>query len=1091
MTKKCQLSVLCAVALALPLNAYAQTYTKTETIEYHDDTALWVLGQVKRTTTDGTETSRTEYAWKAMPTKVYGFADQVQQTLDYDRTSAVSSGQLGTLKTVADGRNNTTTLSNWKRGIPQNIAFADGKSVQAEVDNRGWITWVEDELDARTCYTYDAMGRLASTTYPSEAASTPGGPHVCNTDKWTATTYSWEWITIAEHGLPAGHWLRRVHTGNHRRNTFYDVLYRPVLVHYYDGANVDATLQTTGTTYDAQGRPTFASYPVGTREKGTTGIWTEYDALGRVTSTTQDSELGPLTTLTQYLTGFKTQVTSPKLLVTTTSYQTFDEPSTNAPVLIEHPLTTYTHITRDKYGKPTKIRRSNSASPTGGTLAVDRDYSYNAKQELCASREPETGATLMGYDAAGNLSWSAAGLPIATACDDAGTSSAVVARKVARTYDTRNRLSTLSFPDGRGNQAWTYTNTGKPNTITTYNGVSNTEPVVNVYGYNRRGLMTTETSGQTGWYTWGLGYGYDPYANLFNVNYADGLSIIYAPNAIGQPSQAGTYATNISYHRNGALKQFTYGNGIVHTMTQNARQLPARSTDTGGTLDLGYTYDKHANVASITDYTAGAKQSRTLSYDNLDRLTQAVGSSFGTATYGYNVLDDITTLKVTGGNKPRDHVYHYDTNSQRLLGVSNAADPSPTPPMVIGFGFDDQGNLNNKNGQAYNFDYGNRLRSVPGKESYRYDGHGRRVYSVTNANTHAVWQYSNAGQLMYTHDFRNSRVGHYMYLQGSLLATREYPTGGSSTVTVKYQHTDALGTPIKVTDAAGVTVETSEYEPYGHLANRALTDGPGFTGHVQDASTGMTYMQQRYYDPQVGRFLSRDPVTANANTGANFNAYWYAANNPYSFTDPDGRYARGSGWTDDQWNAFDSAQQAAANQVDQAAVQLAAALADNNLQSLSPEWQAVFGDSLTSENVSTMHSQLSGISDALRATDASTGFVANAMTTEQAVAQYGSSASGGFFMFTPNESAFPGQGSSLVVNATSNAMGNSSVLRWAVTHDAGHGGAGLADMGINNVTGYTMGNRASQEVYQRMLGNPATIRNAESVTDFVNRISPP
>ncbi len=46
---------------------------------------------------------------------------------------------------------------------------------------------------------------------------------------------------------------------------------------------------------------------------------------------------------------------------------------------------------------------------------------------------------------------------------------------------------------------------------------------------------------------------------------------------------------------------------------------------------------------------------------------------------------------------------------------------------------------------------------------------------------------------------------------------------------------------------------------------------------------------QRYYDPQIGRFLSVDPVTANGNTGANFNRYWYANNNPFRFIDPDGR----------------------------------------------------------------------------------------------------------------------------------------------------------------------------------------------------------
>lgn len=48
-------------------------------------------------------------------------------------------------------------------------------------------------------------------------------------------------------------------------------------------------------------------------------------------------------------------------------------------------------------------------------------------------------------------------------------------------------------------------------------------------------------------------------------------------------------------------------------------------------------------------------------------------------------------------------------------------------------------------------------------------------------------------------------------------------------------------------------------------------------------------MQQRYYDPAVGRFLSVDPVSTNPSTGAGFNRYWYADNNPYKFIDPDGR----------------------------------------------------------------------------------------------------------------------------------------------------------------------------------------------------------
>lgn len=63
----------------------------------------------------------------------------------------------------------------------------------------------------------------------------------------------------------------------------------------------------------------------------------------------------------------------------------------------------------------------------------------------------------------------------------------------------------------------------------------------------------------------------------------------------------------------------------------------------------------------------------------------------------------------------------------------------------------------------------------------------------------------------------------------------------------------------------------------------------GTTVYVNDADTGLTYMQQRYYDPVAGRLLSEDPVLTGANTGASFNRYVYANNNPYKYIDPDGR----------------------------------------------------------------------------------------------------------------------------------------------------------------------------------------------------------
>lgn len=117
---------------------------------------------------------------------------------------------------------------------------------------------------------------------------------------------------------------------------------------------------------------------------------------------------------------------------------------------------------------------------------------------------------------------------------------------------------------------------------------------------------------------------------------------------------------------------------------------------------------------------------------------------------------------------------------------------------------------------------------------------------------------------------------------------------GASAQTIRYVHTDGLGSVVLTTDKDRNIVERSEYEPYGSLLNRPMTDGPGYTGHVMDAATGLTYMQQRYYDQTCGCFLSVDPVAINGSGNwRQFNRYAYSYNNPYRFIDPDGRQSVG------------------------------------------------------------------------------------------------------------------------------------------------------------------------------------------------------
>ncbi|WP_312706208.1 RHS repeat-associated core domain-containing protein [Stenotrophomonas sp.] len=107
--------------------------------------------------------------------------------------------------------------------------------------------------------------------------------------------------------------------------------------------------------------------------------------------------------------------------------------------------------------------------------------------------------------------------------------------------------------------------------------------------------------------------------------------------------------------------------------------------------------------------------------------------------------------------------------------------------------------------------------------------------------------------------------------------------------TVTYIHTDALGSVVAESDANGNVIKRYDYEPYGAVVGGQVTDGPGYTGHVSDSATGLSYMQQRYMDPQLSVFLSVDPVTSYDQPVGQFNRYRYANGNPYRFIDPDGR----------------------------------------------------------------------------------------------------------------------------------------------------------------------------------------------------------
>ncbi|MGV8931796.1 MAG: RHS repeat domain-containing protein [Luteimonas sp.] len=896
--------------------ASAQGYTKTETIEYHDQVSIWVLGQVAKVACvaptaplpagcgpAGTIISETTYdAAYALPLTSTSFG-KVKQIVGYDTTSSVASGQRGTLKTVANGNNKIIHFGSWRRGIPQAVTFpaTDDQPTPvmrtAVVNDAGWIISVNDENGDKTCYGYDAMGRINKVTYPSEAAN------VCDESEWGTTAVTFQPGYPASYGMPAGHWRETTLTGRGRKIVIYDALWRPVVEQAVDLDRASTTTSEIIKRYDAAGRLEFQSYPMNTggtavyTDTSLKGTHTTYDALDRITSVKQDSELGVLTTTTAYLsnaTGMYSQVTNPRGAQVRTWYQAYDRPAYDAPVIIQYAGTAFTDIVRDPLGKPTSIKLRNG----NGSTSETRTYTYDTYQQLCRQVEPETGATLLGYDGADNLAWSASGLPANTACNANGNTAAIMARKVNRTYDARDRLKTLAYPNSEGNQLWNYTSDSLPSSIVT-TMLSDPHIVTNQYTYNRRRLLASELQKLTNWGTYVLTHNYNANGHLaslvFPANYL-GSIVEYAPNALGQPTKAGTFASVVNYHPSGAIKSFTYGNGLKHTLVQNVRGFPDTSCDfastcnTSAVLNDGYDYDHNGNVMAISDGRTNRRGDRTMTYDALDRLITTVSPMFGTATYAYDALNNLTRTKLTAGNQIRDHYYCYDAKWQ----LTNVKTSSCTGDTIMGLGYDVQGNLANRNGVVYKFDYGNRLREVVGREKqYWYDGHGRRVASNRLVNGSSVRRsiYGLDGKLLFTQDQGEAKRTEYIYLGGGLIAERSLPNSGAGTpVSIRYQHTDALGSPVAITNESRGVVESTEYEPYGWAANRLPRSGPGYTGHHEDAATGLVYMQQRYYDPGIGRFLSIDPVTALSNPVGMFNRYKYAANNPYRFTDLDGRY---------------------------------------------------------------------------------------------------------------------------------------------------------------------------------------------------------
>jgi len=140
------------------------------------------------------------------------------------------------------------------------------------------------------------------------------------------------------------------------------------------------------------------------------------------------------------------------------------------------------------------------------------------------------------------------------------------------------------------------------------------------------------------------------------------------------------------------------------------------------------------------------------------------------------------------------------------------------------------------------------------------------------------------GYLLAESDLSGNITGEYIYFAGKRIARRDAASGN-----VYYFFQDHLESTRVIADQNGATVRESDYYAFGgeRVVGTATVDDPHkFAGMYQDAESGQYYTWGRIYSPNLGRFLSPDPVAGSIGVPQSLNRYAYALNNPTNFADP-------------------------------------------------------------------------------------------------------------------------------------------------------------------------------------------------------------
>lgn len=178
------------------------------------------------------------------------------------------------------------------------------------------------------------------------------------------------------------------------------------------------------------------------------------------------------------------------------------------------------------------------------------------------------------------------------------------------------------------------------------------------------------------------------------------------------------------------------------------------------------------------------------------------------------------------------------------------------------FSYDADGNMTLKtvNGESTSIAYDELNKMVSyGADSYAYDAEGNLVSSNVGgtARNYTIAAGLGLPQVLEEYDGSGAVVARYVYGLG--LISREDASGN-----VSFYHYDSRGSTVGLSDSTGKITDSYGYDPYGKLTSKTgVTQNPfTFVGRygIMAQSNGLYYMRARFYDPDLKRFLNKDPL---------------------------------------------------------------------------------------------------------------------------------------------------------------------------------------------------------------------------------------